>query len=442
MSFCTSSTAKAGRCSPITAVNRYSGEMSGIRARFGPLAWTKAGDLRGTGSHQRSPQLNVLKGLLILLIVVGHNRYFSSLSISLFLNLYSFHVLGFLFLPFIHPPKDLTWRNVRDYLVRYYVPFILFYVFACILYFMTFTRECSISAFLWKTLVSAIVASPELVKEMSGFQMFWFLPALFSLVVFRMAYGARKGVSRYVLLSVFILCHFFVGGLPVILKRYIPFGLHIACYCVVPGLLAKLAMARLANVKNIHVLIVGSAVTLLLFRLQTAFGTEMDLGNLYLYTILQPAKLLLHDALALSAFLTLVAMAGLRVLAPCFERIGKHSLLIYLVHSFVFQSFTRWIAVHLNIGDVPLFLLSLAYTVAVSAVVASLLSRCPFTKGLVTPRCWSEWLPVAWWRRSGCQRDPAGMPGGTPSKWAPPTPRIEEESPPARREGDRKPPVK
>ena len=70
--------------------------------------------------------IDKIKGVLIVLIVVGHNFLIMSSVPGLYRILYCFHVGGFFLLSAClsrHPPDG---RKLADKSFRYYVPYVLF----------------------------------------------------------------------------------------------------------------------------------------------------------------------------------------------------------------------------------------------------------------------------------------------------------------------------
>ena len=74
---------------------------------------------------------NGAKGILIALVVLGHNRVLSAASPELFSSLYNFHVGSFLLLPFFAAGKGFGRSWLADRAVRYLVPHLVFFAFAC-----------------------------------------------------------------------------------------------------------------------------------------------------------------------------------------------------------------------------------------------------------------------------------------------------------------------
>jgi hypothetical protein len=130
----------------------------------------------------------------------------------LFEVLYSFHVYGFLFLPFLFAVKPLTGRSIADRAVRYLAPYAVFYLVASVMFFVMYRRSNGLIAWAGDTLVGLVVASPKTVQKASGFQLFWFLPALFSLTVFRSLWVYLGKRTRVAVFVVFCVLQPAVGG--------------------------------------------------------------------------------------------------------------------------------------------------------------------------------------------------------------------------------------
>ncbi len=143
---------------------------------------------------------NAIKGLLIFLIVLGHNSIFTNAFPGSFHYLYSFHVACFFILPCFYPPKHLKRERILNYAVRMYSPYIiLFLLFFFVGYFanklnLFKTDEINSEG---KNLIDFLVAlfngGIYHIQKYIGFQYLWFLPVMFSFSIMKdyLAYTRR-----------------------------------------------------------------------------------------------------------------------------------------------------------------------------------------------------------------------------------------------------------
>jgi len=194
-----------------------------------------------------------LKGILILLVIIGHNTIISEITPQIFQVLYNFHVIGFLLLPFISLPKALTKKNIINISIRYYIPLLWYFTIAFIIYNFFLYKHSFDFSISEKYFITGIIGSARLFDQNTGFQLFWFLPALFSLVLLKMIFYHVSKPIRIMLLFIFIIIHFIAGNLSETVKTYIPFGLLISAYCFVLGLVTSWIWKRMVS-KNMGIL--------------------------------------------------------------------------------------------------------------------------------------------------------------------------------------------
>ena len=130
----------------------------------------------GKLSRQES---NTLKGLFIFLIILGHNHILCPTNGIIMQYLYRFHVIAFFIIPFFYTNYQgkLNINNIRDYFVRNYIPYILFFSFSFLVFHLAIKKDgLDISVFL----KGIVFASQPVIKQTTGFYFLWFLPAFFA----------------------------------------------------------------------------------------------------------------------------------------------------------------------------------------------------------------------------------------------------------------------
>lgn len=339
-----------------------------------------------------SQQIDALKGVLIVLIVVGHNPLVTGAFPGTFEALYSFHVFGFLLLPFWFPVPPLSAALVRDRVVRYLVPHYAFYFAGAVVFALTLARD-PLAYRVLAVLAGAVVGSADTVKAGSGLSLFWFLPALLTLTLLRSL--AARGVWQAVLI-VALVAHLLVGALPEPVHVWTPFGLWIALFTYPLGGLVAWAWPRFVAprllVWGLGAGLVWGVTLAYIYRTRSVF----NIGELALPSIENGFALVLHDVSAVAAFITLSALCGTalgrsRLLAG----LGRASLLIFLIHSFVFQALGRVIGAFVPVKGIGWGLALVIATTAVSYGIALLFSRNAAVERWVTPRSAADWPPTA-----------------------------------------------
>lgn len=346
-----------------------------------------------------SLEIDTLRGFFIVLVVIGHNVLLTASIPGLFRTLYSFHIYAFLFLPFVFPAQPLSPRDAGDRAVRYLVPHTIFYLLAAASFTLLFRRDDPVGAVLSDVTVAWIVSSGREYKDACGYVMFWFLPALLSLVLVRSLWCRLPSGWRVALLAVLVLAHGFVGDLPTILKRYVPFGLLIVVFVFPLGLAVEWLWDRARNARR-----VAAPVALAIFAVGVsvfaATGSESRIGSLELYSWRDPWLLALCSTVPVAAFIGSAASGHLLARLPALASLGRVSLVIYLSHSLIFHALhmaipRAWLRSASPETRLGVAIASAAATIAAAWLLATVIERSAVLRRCVTPRDVGEWPPTA-----------------------------------------------
>lgn len=271
-------------------------------------------------SHRES---NAIKGLLIILIVLGHNKYIQQGGLNN-LYLYSFHVYAFYFLPFLYNFKNINFFNlVSKNLLRLYIPYTCFFLLLLIINIATGKRPP-----LENTLITYITGSQFQLSENFGFGSFlWFIPTMFSVLCYRWIYYHLNIMGRYILLALSGLCLVgFTYLIPsfVVTWRFAPFCLTVALAMVLPGVILREVCRRMEND------FIALSFFLLVILLMIFYPVRQEYGLTYL-TI----NRLLCPVLIFSFLLSFRKFLSQK---PKLVEYGKLSFKIYLIHIFIYNA--------------------------------------------------------------------------------------------------------
>lgn len=338
--------------------------------------------------------VSALKGLLIIIVIMDHNDLIRTVAPTLFKPL-TFHVLGFLILPFLVPVKPIDRYFFRDRLIRYLVPFWWVLTFASVMFALLFHSGDDLGTVITHWLAAITIGSASLVKTSSGFYYLWFLPCLAGLVMALSIFQSLKQPWQYAVTAVTVLGHVCITAFPEILLRYVPFGLLIVVWVFPLGLLMRWAVHRPAIFHGRYVIL---GTFLCSYGYLVFLSLNVEIMTLQLYSLAEPLLFLAQD---LSAFCgVLVAMwiairiGSLRIINLC----GKHSLMVYLLHPLVFFLGYKVLgAAKLNLEFYPLLvaaLFSVALTALISVALASAIAHTSLTRTWLTPKDWNDWGPV------------------------------------------------
>ena len=258
-----------------------------------------------------------LKAILILLVILGHNRYLMSVNDMLpFRFLYSFHVYAFFLLLFLydHHHQSLIgflWKNIKRFGVPYMGVFAALFAVS-----MPTVLEYNV----W-TIIKAFLRGSF--RDIYGFGgAFWFIPSMFILLCVKQLYYESGLLVRIVLIMISGLCmsaHAF--ALPA-------------------------ELLQMGGVRGVAMLPLGIALryvvqkwppyvskwpNLLFFSVLILFMATSQ--TKYPYTYLTIVRILCP------VFMILFFMAQISTLkkVPLLMQIGYNSFPIYIIHIFVYQ---------------------------------------------------------------------------------------------------------
>ncbi len=242
------------------------------------------GDRLAIGLTSRG--IDAVKGVAILAVVVGHNSLLSSQYPSLWHVIYTFNIFPFFFLPFLFPARPLTRQFAADRTVRYLVPWASVYLISSLMFFLRFHNSTWLQ-WLADVGLGLVVGTGALVKQASGFNLFWFLPCLFALVMFKAAGTRWPHVGRTLVMGAGVVLLAVAGWLPQAVLAYVPATAHLALMmCPVGAALAWIWRRAQGRVPPWVIATVCGGVWLGLSTWIYVFPVSADHGSL---TMLEPA---------------------------------------------------------------------------------------------------------------------------------------------------------
>jgi hypothetical protein len=339
---------------------------------------------------------NVVKGLLVLLVVVDHNDFSRSVFPGFLYGL-SFHVVGFMTLPFLRPAPTLD-RQFGQYLFRLYYPFIV--AASALAFVIALLTPVSPLEQAGRWVLTLYSGNSEVVKETTGMAMLWFLPSFVALVALRTMLDHIGRVGKLGAILALCAIHPLIGVAPERIENYLPLGLLPALYMVPLALAAAWGHERLMKLPRAPSL----ALTLLVYALVKSVQMEAHLyyevGFAIVATYTQPFALLINDLESLTG-VWMVFQLGRFALSPLVETAGKYSLQVYLFHAVIAALIYKLLIGSVgNLPAVALFCVSFALTAVLVTLVARFLAEQDTIKRLLFPRTTTElavalhWLPL------------------------------------------------
>lgn len=208
---------------------------------------------------------SAIKGLLIFLIVLGHNALFTSSLSGSFEYLYSFHVQAFFVLPFLYgiSNKSSFRDSFKKNFVRLYYPFLLFFIALSILAYITDGSSIDMNKVIEindnKALYFAdviLTGNFYLIDYFTSFQYLWFLPVMFSMSVIKETIGRNKlinvlvlvvGFVSYIIFFVFMYNKPYDGDINFTIMLFSPFAVLQGCGAYFLGRLSLIVIDNRFN---------------------------------------------------------------------------------------------------------------------------------------------------------------------------------------------------
>ena len=287
---------------------------------------------------------NRLKGFLILLVILGH---MGSIPLMTLFLLYSFHVSSFLFLPFLFNEDRLSWDNMLKILRRYYIPYVIFFLIAFVIYTIMIESNFSVVA----VIQSLIIGTSSSLKSSIGFSLYWYFPTLISLLFLIMLYNSYHDRGKNIMMFIMIGTHLFMPVLAIETLQMTPFYLFAGVYLFGLGLLIKYIYRHLAW-RKVPLVVYVLALAGLLYL---AYGSSYNLAKSIVPDIVhEPYLFILHDVIMVVGFFTVVKISHY---FSFLEQAGKYSIAIYTIHPFVIQLFNKLLMNDSIVIDIVKFIL-------------------------------------------------------------------------------------
>ncbi len=327
--------------------------------------------------------LNALKGILILLVILDHND-FSRLLIDGFLYGFGFHVVGFMTVPFLKPAPKLD-RAFAAYVFRLYWPFFVLVSLTALAVLATTPVTAAAQLRLWA--LSLYSGNSAVLKDTTHMALLWFLPSFISMVALRAAIDNAGAAARAGAIALLCVAHLFIGQVAAQVQDYLPLGLLPALYVVPLGYLGVwLHRTLLARVPSLPALLLAGAVFAVVKWVQVRAHFYNEVGFAEVADWRRPWELFINDAECVTGVLMLFQVCRLRV-AAVFDAFGRYSMQIYLFHAFIALGVAK--AVLRFAPDAPAGVklgLSLAATALLTLALARWMAAQPLAQRFLFPR--------------------------------------------------------
>ena len=228
------------------------------------------------------------------------------------------------------------WASIKDRLARYFVPHFLFFSLACLLYWILKVPKDLVALLDWfgRIAMSVLISNQEHYKNACGFGLFWFLPALFAMVLLLGIYRKVGLKAKMALLGGALLAHGLVVLLPKSLMVVVPWTLGLVLFLFPLGVTVTILWNRFGGWVWFHAGCLAIFVACMYASVRTnSYGIT---NGERLLAIDRPVALLFHDVYLIAAFFGILGLAW-PLRSTLFAFVGRRSLFIFLAHSFVWQ---------------------------------------------------------------------------------------------------------
>lgn len=311
-----------------------------------------------------------VRGILILLVMLGHNRIFrDNFYYSGYLFVYAFHVGSFFLIATMSPPRAVSRTVLIGLARRILLPFFATLIVYWAIYTAQNLHQTGGSLMTWagKLAAALLLENTWALREAAGLKMLWFLPAFFLFCLIYNLYGQTRGWTRNLFIGLAMAVHVSIGSLSNSAVDYVPFSANVVAFLVVPALLFSAVEPRVRGsiLSAAASIVVFAAASILALRSHTIFV----LSDSMIPDWHRPLALLLGDCQLIFGCITVLIVAqwlqGVRVLTE----LGKRSLQLYLLHPLVNVAATMLFARYLP------WPAAMVFVTASTIIVAFLLSR-------------------------------------------------------------------
>lgn len=268
---------------------------------------------------------NAMKGILIILVVLGHGYllcqdYDSGDFLPFRQYIYLFHTANFFVLPFIYGDKGGNlFYEVRKNFVKLWIPYTWFFLL-CLFIYIIRNRGYDICGIV-KTY---IVGSPPLTSTYLGVHFIWFLPSMFSLLILKLIWFQSTLFLKTIIVSLSILLwgmSLFHIEININFDYWndVPFSLTYGLYYMLLGIVLRYIIKKVKYIVHIRLF-----TWTFFFISILIFTFHRDFVWLKLFV-------------PLTTFLLLFVEREKYSNNRLFLVLGKNSLFIYLIHVFIYN---------------------------------------------------------------------------------------------------------
>ena len=331
-------------------------------------------------------EANAIKGVLILLVILGHDIPFIRLTDSwmVMVWIYLFHIHCFFLIPFLYTIKRLSPQRLLDLFIRFYTPFLTVFIMLLLLKMNTTTGGGKTR--LINLVLCLASGNPLRLKELTGVQFLWFLPAMFMCCIVKEWHSCSIRPLKCLFLLIgaaSLLLPFLSLEVPELLYNPL-FGFRFLFL----GILVRWLLLRnvFGNYAAIVLFVSGSLCFFIHYRYCLhPFYWGYPVGHIHHALRLLMPVVFLHLLFHLRGNLSKIKLL---------VHFGENSFSIYLFHAF-FGYASSWFMMRCGVKDwlaAPICFLSISFF---SLYASRFLYAHPIFKSCLMPKGWMD-FSMAW----------------------------------------------
>ena len=147
---------------------------------------------------------SAIKGILIILIILGHFQPYVRIPVFIRSFIYAFHVNCFLILPLFYPIKQLNFNRIKNYFARLMIPYTIIYgllfIGSCVRIIAHDQHDTNVVSYIMKGGWTYLVGGYYPLYHTIDLRYLWFLPLMFSFSIVKDYYNSANNRTKYYLL--------------------------------------------------------------------------------------------------------------------------------------------------------------------------------------------------------------------------------------------------
>ena len=338
-----------------------------------------------------------IKGLLIILIILGHAQPLIQIPGRVRSFIYEFHVHCFMILPLLYPIKQLSKGRIKNYFARLMVPYILLFLLffsgkiiaPCISYLSGSPSHVNYVETIIRGGHSLIMGGYFPLGNSIEVRYLWFLPVMFSFLFLRDYYNTvASKMNRAILLLIGAIFYFILWvclyppyfiEIKETVMDWSPFSIWQALGALFMGLTTVVLLEK-SYFSNIS----KALKIVLLFTLVAILSLYCMTPKSSVY------RIILNVITPINAFMVIYYYKNILSSLKVLRRFGEHSFDIYIVQTpiciIMYTIIPKFISIDSAIVRAFLFLIVLA----VCYYSAQLLRHIKIVNRLLFSRTWDE----------------------------------------------------